>query len=938
MRVATLFVCAAVAVSLAIDTESQAIDGSTELLQESAKIGVHAKQGLETEDLIAQGAGATMKIWGKEVSTATIQQAQKQLHRVMTKISVKRPEIIGSISTIQELTDNPGELGEGKLDGGFKKLRKVLIKIDDLQQELIDEEIQLNAQIAAAKAKCDDQWHTSESNLNNMITEYEQSKAATIQHKNGITADKEKIGSSEETEKEVWNDRLSTSEEDTKAAYDKYWLESDDRAEVRGILMQAVWLVCYGFRTFRHDDFCETLRKQPDFAEDGTAQDSTAAPGAALNAKTSYSFSETMEQVWKLQKAADAHAVNSGDGDPDMEKGFINNKAPWGVDPDDSSEMSLVQEAVGVDSHDLLEDGTMGSKAIASRLEFLLQSSSMASNYATPLQELVEAFQEDGEEEERAASRRLQGVSDDEVDQTKSADCDGGEADCDGGGKADAGKADGDDDKSSKPALGESKKTEEKKLGEPTEGWWQREQSYTADTRKKKTLVMIMVGLEKECGTVQHEADLEWLQHVSEATGSQMSTAQGLQQETQIQNSLQNSIKNHNIAINEISKVDVGQKKAIDDLTTSMHQEMEICETEWMELDVAREANEEEQTNIRRLNSLLRVLALGDSLDCDSPETNDACSASKDQGQCTFWNRGSEEGGSGPHDADRTFCACEWGFYGEQCDRKKCPGLGHVLYKSTDPGVCSNRGGQCDDTVCTENGCNDETGMCTSCHHKYHGFGAAVNKCQFKYCPMAASTSEQSMDTSDYRLPTNEGELAAQCSNHGECNQRSGICSCDADYWGAHCGYKKCPGAASEGSNAVAAKFPGWSASACHNRGECKTVVDSQGQLEGKCMCDEAQSSGESCEYHVCPGDCQDHGECKKETGMCMCDAPYHGSTCQGGEGGKRECFACTYTTCPDDCGGAGGWNKISGHCGGRGGPGAYNKGGKSMPACPKGS
>jgi len=255
------------------------------------------------------------------------------LDHVVSKMSVKRPELMSSISAIQELTNHPDMLGEGKLNGGYKKLRKVLWKIDSLEQELFDEWEMLRQQYAAAKKKCDDAWNTSEEKLNAQIAEYERLKKATREHRNGITADKEGIAQSEEKETGTWGERLQESKEGTTIGYDKYWLESDDRAAVRNILMQAVWLVCYGFRKFRHDDFCENLRKEPDFAESGTAEPEAKGVAWENNMKTTYAFSETMEQVWQQQKAADAHAVNREDGDPDMEKGFVNNRAPWGVDP-----------------------------------------------------------------------------------------------------------------------------------------------------------------------------------------------------------------------------------------------------------------------------------------------------------------------------------------------------------------------------------------------------------------------------------------------------------------------------------------------------------------------------------------------------------------------------------------------------------------------------
>merc|ERR1712086_822147 len=101
---------------------------------------------------------------------------------------------------------------------------------------------------------------------------------------------------------------------------------------------------------------------------------------------------------------------------------------------------------------------------------------------------------------------------------------------------------------------------------------------YDADDKKKKTLVMIMVDIEKEQGTLQHEADIEWMATIKITRHGQMSDSVGLNQETVIQNDYGESIKKHNEEINSISKVDEGIKKSIDDLTIAMHDEMEMCQ------------------------------------------------------------------------------------------------------------------------------------------------------------------------------------------------------------------------------------------------------------------------------------------------------------------------------------------------------------------------
>merc|ERR1711904_119254 len=140
----------------------------------------------------------------------------------------------------------------------------------------------------------------------------------------------------------------------------------------------------------------------------------------------------------------------------------------------------------------------------------------------------------------------------------------------------------------------------------------------------------------------------------------------------------------------------------------------------------------------------------------------------------------------------------------------------------------------------------------------------------------------------------NEEELAKQCSQHGQCDKRSGKCACDADFWGDHCGWKKCPGAVSEGGNSV----------------------------EAKCA-----DGGNGVE-------CQGRGTCKKETGMCMCDAPYHGARCEGGEGSKKQCFSCSYKSCIGDCGDNGSCNKIAGECSCRAQDGVYFNGALCKAPC----
>ena len=158
---------------------------------------------------------------------------------------------------------------------------------------------------------------------------------------------------------------------------------------MRNILMQAMWLVCTGFRSFRMHPFCVTLRQQPDFAEPGKAAAvvDLASPSETYrkNSAATQRFSNTMKSVWKDQKAADANAVNRGDGDIDMEKGFVNNRAPWGVAPDGTPAKPKEEQELTKDQ-------------MRSRLSFLIETSNAPSRVATPIVDFINALQtNDGE-------------------------------------------------------------------------------------------------------------------------------------------------------------------------------------------------------------------------------------------------------------------------------------------------------------------------------------------------------------------------------------------------------------------------------------------------------------------------------------------------------------------------------------------------------------
>merc|ERR1711998_374353 len=128
----------------------------------------------------------------------------------------------------------------------------------------------------------------------------------------------------------------------------------------------------------------------------------------------------------------------------------------------------------------------------------------------------------------------------------------------------------------------------------------------------------------------------------------------------------------------------------------------------------------------------------------------------------TWEDRGKSEQGGSFNNAgtDAVFCACEWGYFGEECEKVKCPGIGKVMYKDVCTengeqvrcdGVCSNHG----DGFQLNSGCHTSTGQCMKCGRKYHSFGGKVQKCQFTYCPYIGRNANE-----EYRLP--EGSRACQ--------------------------------------------------------------------------------------------------------------------------------------------------------------------------------
>merc|ERR1712096_234180 len=743
MKLAVIAIFALVAVSFA-DEFSTTLD-ETDFLREHANLAAGAKAKVATKD--------TARAQEMAMARAT-------LHKVITKLGKRHPEMLGEAAAVEQFAKEP--LSAGKLDGGYTKLKKVLDKVDNLEKEL-------KAEGAIMDGYAGD------------IEDARRNIAASLKAEGG-------------NDSRSFQTQMKAQLKAVRKAYSEYWVNTDDRAQVRNILMQALWLVCTGFRSFRHHKYCETLRKQPDYAEPGKPQSAlTGTDGGSkfvADSAMSDKFSKTMKSVWSQQKVADANAVNKDDGDVDMEKGFVNNRAPWGVDPAPAKEMTQTQ--------------------LASRLSFLLETSTAPTRVASPIAGFISALQEGNAE--------------------------------------------------------------------------------TAGT--SKGLVDMLVVMDREEGQAQAKEDAEWYATVLSARKATNDFAEAQEDLADAQNKWTAEISQLEEKMNFIKMSVVDYEKAEMKIAAAMKLELNQCELSYIEFDAILEVVAEELVNVQRLNSLMRFLALDQKPACTSnsgkPCTDD------EQGSCTWMTRGGTHKGGA--NKESTFCACEYGFYGKNCELRTCPGFGRIRYKAGQDGVCSN-GGRCDTA----------TGTCKEIRCFFRRYHGPKSKCEYIRCPKAVNRSGKPV----YMTAKDDPKIACSGQRNGLCNVKRGKCECTADYWGVHCGYKKCP--ASNARGEVVGLFRGTSANACDGRGACVPT----GSKWGTCVCSGQHYYGNACQFANCGGggsdknQCQGKGKCDAKTGLCFCSkGNYGGSNC-------KLCRPCHYKTCSANCntGGSGHCNRIAGYC-----------------------
>jgi hypothetical protein len=788
----------------------------TELVDEGAQaqVSLEAKTAAKTQGK----AGAMVKIFDKTFSMSKVSAVKAQFRRVLHAVGKRHPELLGEAATLSHFS---GE-SEDKIEGGFshKGLAKVVARIDGVEKELIAERDLAKKQRKQREQECNQDIKTSEKNIRDSQASLRNQKVVMDGHKNDIKALHKSISDSENMEgggqTDSYESIMKMKRDEITKRYKEHWAGSDERAEVRNVLMQAMWLVCYGFRSFRQDPFCVTLRKQPDFAEPGEAQKEAKGENYRRNTQISDVFANTMKSVWNEQMLADMHMVNRNDGDADMEKGFVNNKAPWGVDPAEERQTeTLLQTQVGLSDK---QGATLDNKAMSERLNFLLRSSDAPVRATAPIQGFVNALEmAQGNEQTAAIMETGQGM------------------------------------------------------------------------------VSMLASLDRKTGQEQAEADKAWEaakkslhEEAQVLSRSMMTEASTQDKSTEEVGRLKEKMRFIKEGVRDHERSETAEAK-------EMRKTLEACERDYVEFDARIEVAEEELVNVQRLNSLLRFLALGqDPKPKCTAASGTPCDKGDEHGTCTWKTRGKDDP-KGPTNKDAVFCACEYGWYGTNCELRKCKGFGKILYRADQDGVCHNRGGDCKGTLCENTGCDTKDGSCTCSVGHYHG---PLSSCEMKYCPKRVDSNGNSV------FASSTSDTMCGGTQKGKCDSKRGKCLCQPDYWGPHCGYKKCPASS---SGKIIGRFRGTSPNACDGRGACDSKT-------GQCKCGGDHFYGEACQLSHCGGgsndknQCSGKGTCQPKSGLCVCNKGATGGDC-------TLCRDCKYKTCKAKCGETGYCDRLSGKC-----------------------
>jgi len=602
------------------------------------------------------------------------------------KMGARHPIFLGETAGIADFIQNDARY----VKGGYKRLEKILKKVDEFEAELKKEKVMWETTRYTQLVACDkgekdvaDQKVTRDGNEASNLAKTRSLAGEIIQLKGNIAYDLSLEGAEAQGQKD---DILGATKH-----YKEYWSGTEERHQVRNVLMQALWLICYGFANFRHTQYCTNIRQQPDYDEKPDSDTKIYEELQATDVgKSEYIdlesqsklFSETMDPVWQQQKMFDTQTVNSEDGDPDMNKGFVANRAPWGVDP------GGMEYRIGADPGAVSQGAATFSPTTAA---------------PTTSRRLL-SQDEDEEELGESNEEEAQNMTNEEMSARLSFLIDGTNI--------------------------------PRHISVPINALIQSVES--DDTAVTEGLVEALVNMDVEEGQDQSKADYAFYNDMNTKRKEMYSRATLAISEKKSQLSSFTTIESKMSEQLAIYDSEVSSFADMESLMSQERSNREACELANIEAEATLEAVVEEETNLMRLNSLLRFLVIGDQPDC-SDATFDNCErGTAPGGSCTWRNRGVAPAGGavaancetetgqdiacnydnsypdspaysdvyakvhtgdssparGTFRSSDVFCACEYGRFGRQdpnagctdcaCDLYMCPGYGRIQYPGND--------------------------------------------------------------------------------------------------------------------------------------------------------------------------------------------------------------------------------------------------------------
>jgi len=885
----TLFVCAVVSLSIA-SMESADIANlaeSAEVVHGGAELHhapkVHAE--VTTSAKVAAGevkkaaaklsARSTVMIGTHELDSEEVSMAKAKLHKIVQKIGARHPTFIGATASVSSLVEEGTK--SGYVAGGYARLKTILLKVDEFERELAKEHQDKQNEREREIERC----NKNAAELAAGVEKFdEDSKANVEEAKQSLDGINDRMRKIEESKAREWGIGMEVEMKKqvaaAKNAYDKYWAETEERHQVRNVLMQALWLVCVGFRSFRHTAYCTTLRKQPDYQETGDSKwvDESGNDYQA-NRANSIKFGETMTPVWEQQKVADNEAANQLDGDADMEKGFVNNRAPWGVDPASSGG----------------EEKEMTAEQMSSRLSFLIETSYTPERISSPISGFISALQTGDEATQRSLVEALVNIDREEGQKQSQIDAAWYE-DMVAGIKA--------------TSLATDNQFAERKVQGDLHREITEEHARRVEAQKTNTEVERAMERAVKQG------------HIDKATcGYNLVEIEAILEVNEEE--LVNIMRLNSL----LRFLVIGEKPSCSD-----------CKDEnkgsctWVTRGAEAKGPDAEKVgkNCKNLE--------GEAVECnyaDSGHDDHYGQRSEVFCACEYGYYGQSTRASPtmgvplPQNCDKMKCPgygrILYPASGTALAVKKYPAIAVCSSRHSEPhGICDSTQGICTqcyrDTKAQKTPENIETAQMTE-SFPYHGKN---RKCEHWMC----ATREVSMQSNVffYKPHTSEG----LCSGHGRCvdnkyGYMTGRCECEEPWYGQACHMKKCEAA-------PGVFFVASSPNVCNGKGACLNYVGDDPSTEGardlgQCKCAE-RFYGEYCELKRCAGfdmklvrkgkpdgSCP-QGTCDETTGSCRCDAG--GIAC--GRTYEEQCpTGCNFKGCSKDCGKKGRCDRITGEC-----------------------